>query len=140
MAGPQDRTDIAYDGGRPSSVTLAAPAEGAPRPAHHYEHPSPTEARVQVAGVTSAPGWARRVTMDTFGRALSGTDATGHSTSYTWGSGDRLALSTDAAGRVTAMHYDHAGRPSATFGPAPSSCFTGPSPNGSCPPVARRSG
>ena len=86
---------------RVASVTLAAPTTGATRPAHSYRNTSGGETQVDVAGLTPASGFARKVAFDGTGRVLTDTDATGRATHKAWDASDRLVSTTDAAGRKT---------------------------------------
>ncbi|MGH9150839.1 MAG: phospholipase A2 [Acidimicrobiales bacterium] len=127
------RTLIAYTGSKVATITAPAPKPGEPRPARSFSYPSSTNATVGTAGVSGV----RSVVMDAKGRPLTDTDATGKATTYAWDDGDRLLSATDPTGRVTHHHYDRAGRLKETLGPAPASCFTGRTPNNTCPPVGR---
>jgi RHS repeat-associated protein len=145
MAGlaPNDgtaNTVITYSGGKASTVTLAVPVAGAARPAHSYEYPSTTETRVHVAGLSEPNGFYRKLTLDSAGRLLTDTDATNRATTSVWDAGDRLLSVTDPANRRTTTIYDVEGRPTDTYGPAPTTCFGADrAPNGSCPPMGHSS-
>lgn len=133
------QTLIAYDAaGRVASVTLPKALVGeSVRSTHSYEYVSPTRTRVHVAGLAEPNGYAREVDMDATGRLLADRDATGRATSAVWDVADRVTSTTDAAGRRTTTLYDPSHRPTEVYGPAPSSCFSGQVPNGTCasPPV-----
>jgi len=53
-------------------------------------------------------------------------------TSQTWSPKDQQLTATDPAGRVSTTVYDHADRPTDSYGPAPASCFTGQVPTSAC--------
>ncbi len=128
-------TAIAYDAaGRVSSVTLPAPSAGAPRPQTTYRYVSATETQLDVAGAPQPHGYARKVTFDGAGRAVTETDATALTSRTEWDPvAERVLSSTDPAGRKTTTIYDTAGRPTDAFGPAPASCFGADRrPNGTC--------
>jgi RHS repeat-associated protein len=136
------RTLVSYDtAGRAATVTLPEPSAGAARPGRSIDYTSGTETRVHTAGLAeTAPNlWARRVTFDTAARTLTDTDGTGRTASTAWDAPDRPLRVTDAAGRVATSVYDHAGRRTDSYGPAPAACFTGQSPNGTCPAVPHSS-
>jgi RHS repeat-associated protein len=104
-----------------------------PRPRHTYRHdPANHQTFVDVAGLSPATGFFTKVTYDDAYRLLSTTDATGRTSSQTWSVKDQLLTSTDPAGRVTTTAYDHAERPTDTYGPAPASCFIGQLPTPAC--------
>ncbi|ONI85384.1 hypothetical protein ALI144C_13990 [Actinosynnema sp. ALI-1.44] len=109
------------------------PAIGQPRPGHSYRYdPANRQTFVDVLGLSPAIGYNTRITYDEADRALTATDATGKTTSQTWNVKDQKLTSTDAAGRVSTTVYDHADRPTDTYGPAPGSCFTGQQPTSAC--------
>lgn len=133
------RTVIGYASGKVTSVTLPAPSAGAPRPGRSYTYTSGTETRVNVSGLTSPLGYARKVIFDTAGRTTSDTDATGNTTTYQWDARDLLVSTTDPANRKSTVIYDQAMRPVDRYGPALSSCFgTNNLPNGTCSPAVAR--
>jgi RHS repeat-associated protein len=127
-----------YNGaGQVDSVTLAVPNAGSlpalGRPAHSYEYPDLTHTKIHVAGLTSEPnGYARQVTTDGEGRVTDDYDTAGLDTKSSWSTKDQLLTRIDPAGRETTTVYDHAERPTDTYGPAPQSCFTGQLPTQSC--------
>ncbi len=145
------RTLITYNtDGKVESVRLPVPygtTPTAPRPGRTYAHPSATETRVSVDGLTTPTGYARKVTLDAARQVLTDTDATGVAVTFDWAAQpvtgrptERLISRTDGAGRATTTVYDDdatrahpTGRVSDTYGPAPASCFAGTGkPNGSC--------
>ncbi|MFI0470177.1 PA14 domain-containing protein [Saccharopolyspora sp. 5N102] len=129
-------TAIAYDTttGKPkaTSVTQPAPASGQARPAHTYRYVNGGETQVDVAGLAPASGFARKVTFDAGFRQLTDTDATGKTSRQEWNVKDQVVAAIDAAGRKTTTIYDHADRPTDTYGPAPESCFNGLPPTAAC--------
>ena len=118
------KTTVAYDAasGRASSVTAPQPEAGGVRPAHSYDYGAAL-AKVHVAGLPEPNGYARQVTLDAVGRTASDRNAAGEASFYTWDDGDRLLRRTDPALRVTTTIYDHAGRPTDTYGPGLASEF-----------------
>ncbi len=128
------RTVIAYDGaGRVASVTLPAPAASTdPHPQDSYSYNSATQTDVHVAGMTEPNGYARRVNFNAAGQITSDLDTAGNATTTTWDSGDRRLTTIDPAGLETTTVYDTEHRPTDQYGPAPSSCFSGQVPTGSC--------
>lgn len=91
------KTVVSYTAGKAASLILAAPAQGAARPAHSYEYVSATETRVRVAGLSEPNGYGRKVTFDDAGRTATDTDATARATTQTWDDADRLLAVTDPA-------------------------------------------
>ncbi|SHF39894.1 LamG-like jellyroll fold domain-containing protein [Streptoalloteichus hindustanus] len=94
------------------------------RPRHDYSY-GPDWTEVDVAGVSPASGYSRRVTRDAAGRMLVDTDATGKAGKHEWADADKELSKTDAAGRKTTTIYDAKGNPVETYGPAPEACFGG---------------
>lgn len=122
------RTVVTYDGsGRATSVTAGkANAADTTQPRHSYRYVSSSETRVDVAGITPPSGqdFARKVTFDQAGRALADTSLDGLTATQQWEAGaDRVLASVDTTGRKTTNFFDHAGRPTDTYGPAPSAWF-----------------
>jgi RHS repeat-associated protein len=128
------RTVIGYDtSGRVSSVTLPAPTSPTdPHPEHSYTYSSATQTDVHISGLNEPNGYARRVTFDGTGNVAADRNTAGLATTATWDSGDRQLTSIDPAGLETTTVYDPEHRPTDQYGPAPSSCFTGNTPNGTC--------
>ena len=124
-------------------VKLAAPDGGsASRPGDSYNYTTqPTSSAngltsVDVAGANTAQeadGHSRTVTFDTALRTLSDESASGLTTTKTWDQSDDLETTTDAHNVETTTLYDSQNRPTDSYGPAPSSCFTGQAPSGTCP-------
>ena len=132
------RIVIAYDGnGRATSVTLPVPNAGEtpaqPAPANSYRYVATNETQIDVAGLTPASGFARKVTFDpATGLVLTDTDATNRTTTTEWNA-KRLPISTtDPAGLKTTTIYNSNDQPTDTYGPAAANCFTGQLPNSSC--------
>ncbi len=122
------RTRIAYDGnGRVTSVRLPDPETGMTgTPVRHaYTYPSASQSTVDVDGFSPPSGHARVVTYDGGGRSLTDTDATGLTTTKTWRSSlqDLPVTVTGPEGMRTSTLYDHAERPTDTWGPANSAWF-----------------
>ena len=120
------RTVVAYDAStKVTAVTLPkAQAADTTQPGHTYTYPSASETRVNVAGLSPASGFARKVTYDVGAHALTDTDATNHTTTTTWNTpADAPASVIDPAGFETTTLYDAANRPTDTYGPAPSTSF-----------------
>jgi RHS repeat-associated protein len=128
------RTSVTYDGAsRVASVTLPAPTSGSdPRPQHSYTYGTATQTDVHVAGLNEPNGYARRVTFDSAGHVLSDLDTAGLATTTTWDSGDRLLTKVAPSAVELARAYDGEHRLTDEYGPAPTGCFTGNLPNGSC--------
>ena len=136
---------ISYDSnGRVSHVQSPKPSASQPRLGHTYTYQaapvrdsnggtaSDGITLVHVDGLTPASGFDTKVTFNADYRATSTSDALGR-TSYTeYNGNDQLLKSTDPAGRVSTTTYDYADRPTAEYGPAPVSCFTGYTPTPAC--------
>ncbi|MBP2325458.1 RHS repeat-associated protein [Kibdelosporangium banguiense] len=133
---PALATEIAYidhDGRKKAStVTQPPPAVGQPRPAHAYRYVTATETQMDLAGLSPAAGFARKVTFDEAYRTLTDTDATQRTSRSEWNVKDQQVATIDAAGRKSTTIYDHADRVTATYGPAPETCFTGLLPKPEC--------
>ncbi len=143
-------TTVAYDSSnRVQSVTQPAPQSGQAQPEHSYTYTTNgqgmPETQVNASGFTGANGYLRQVVSDAGGRVASDTDAAGLTTSYTWDSYDGQTSVIDPTNLETTTIYDHGQDGAAnqwgatpphlatdTYGPGPSSCFTGLVPNGSC--------
>ncbi|HVV12772.1 MAG TPA: PA14 domain-containing protein [Amycolatopsis sp.] len=124
---------IGYTGTQAASVTAPAPTIGAARPAHSYRYdPANSQTFTDIAGISPAVGFSSKATYDTAFRQLTATDATGKVSSTTWNVNDLQLTSTDPAGRESTTVYDYAQRPTDSYGPAPTSCFTGQQPTTGC--------
>ncbi|HEY7813930.1 MAG TPA: PA14 domain-containing protein [Nakamurella sp.] len=130
---------IGYDTtGRVTSITGAAPSNGASRPAHRYTYTSaPTtttdgETRVTQDGVSTPTGYSGKVTFNAALRATSSTDGQGRVSTTEYNGKDQLVRAVDPAGRVSTTVYDYADRTIASYGPAPATCFTGHTPTVAC--------
>ncbi|MBD0418080.1 hypothetical protein H0H10_02655 [Streptomyces sp. TRM S81-3] len=125
-AAAQYRVDYRGDTPVVSRVTGPDPdgtdAGSALRPVRSYATAA-RETEVEVAGITTPQGWARRVTFDAAGRLATDTDATRRTTRHTWTEDGRPRSQTDPAGRMSTTVYDETGMPSGTYGPGPSECF-----------------
>ncbi|WP_297542085.1 PA14 domain-containing protein [Amycolatopsis sp.] len=131
------RTDVTYDTstGKPKAHLLTGPAPlpGQPRPGKTYRYdPANLQTFTDSAGLNPAIGFSSKVTYDGADRTLSTTDATGRTTSQEWGPKDLQLSSTDSAGRKSTTVYDYADRPTDSYGPGPTSCFTGQVPTTAC--------
>ncbi|WP_245914268.1 PA14 domain-containing protein [Amycolatopsis sulphurea] len=116
-----------------TNVTEAAPGPGQPRPKTTYRYdPGTHTSYTDTAGLSSATGFASKVTYDDADRTLSTTDAAGKTSMQEWAPKDLPLSTTDAAGRKTTTVYDYADRPTDSYGLAPASCFAGQVPNGTC--------
>jgi RHS repeat-associated protein len=142
----KDDTTVAYDTlGRVKSVTRPSPdGNSLPQPSKSYSYSS-------TDGTPPAPGsigaatviqdtLTRTVTFNSLLQELSNVDPAGLTTSKTWDPNgtDDLFTSTDSRLLETTTKYDHSStnvndRPIETYGPAPSTCFTGQSLSGTCP-------
>lgn len=144
----QIRTDIAYTGGSVTSVTMPAPdplgltAEDTTRPVRTYAYSSTGTETVVSAGTSPATSTLELSTVeyDSLWRTTKRESAGGVWAEQTWHPTRDLVLSTlNAAGRKSTTIYDHEDRPITSYGPAPSTCFTGLVPNldPSCAPVPK---
>jgi len=132
------QTTIDYTGNKVTNVELPAPdgVDITKRPTKTYGYPSDGTATVDVTGLTLPSGVAH-AEVATFNSALqetSVTDDLGLLTHQTWApSKDMLTSTTDPYGHETTTIYDSTtDRPTDSYGPASSSCFTGLAPNSSC--------
>ncbi|MEV6871487.1 PA14 domain-containing protein [Amycolatopsis sp. NPDC051128] len=116
-----------------TSVRSGAPAPGQPRPQHGYIYdPAAKTTKVTAAGLNPATGFLSKVTYDDADRTLTTTDATGKVAQQSWSAKDQQLSTTDAANRTSTTVYDYADRPVDTYGPAPTSCFSGQVPTAAC--------
>ncbi|WP_409463266.1 PA14 domain-containing protein [Amycolatopsis sp. GA6-003] len=116
-----------------TNVTESAPGPGQPRPKTTYRYdPANRTSYTDTAGLSPATGFASKVTYDDADRTLSVTDAAGKTSAQEWNPKDLPLSTTDAAGRKSTTVYDYADRPTDSYGPAPTSCFAGQQPNGTC--------
>jgi len=125
------QTTIGYDSsGRAASVTLPSPTGNAAtaRPEKDYAYSSGS------ATVTAKPQSSptRSVTFDSVLRELTDSTARGVTTTNTWDNHDDLLTSINGQGEESTAVYDWQDRPTDSYGPAPSSCFVGQVPSGSC--------
>ncbi|MFP3964434.1 PA14 domain-containing protein [Actinomadura fulvescens] len=109
---PDGKPGIGFPGGHSYSYDIAGKA-----------------AAVAVSGLN---GHSRTVTYDDAGRALTATDADGVTAATEWNAKDRPTATIDARGHRATHVYDHADRLTDTYGPAPTSCFDGPTPTSQC--------
>ncbi|MGH9286241.1 MAG: PA14 domain-containing protein, partial [Acidimicrobiales bacterium] len=86
-----------------------------------------------MAGLPEPNGYARRVVIDAAGRLGADANAAGEQTGYVWDPAERLVKATDPAGRVSTTVYDHAGRPTDTFGPGAAGEFGADNRSASAP-------
>lgn len=129
--GPDLKTLVHYSSvqgegvSRVSIIESPAPELGAFRPQKNYAYDRATRTTtVKVAGLTTTTGWAHKVSYDEDHRIVEEIDGTGAlKTTTQWDGSDRVTASTDPAGLRTTYHYDHANRPTETFGPAPVASF-----------------
>lgn len=135
------RTDIAYAGGRVSTVTLPAPnplgssTADTTRPQRLYGYDVESGRTTVTAAIE--PGTNTQllstVEYDSVWRTTKTTSAGGVWASQQWHPTRDLVVSTlNSAGRKSATLYDHEDRPVASYGPADASCFTGEVPNSTC--------
>jgi hypothetical protein len=143
---PTDNTSIAYDTtttdatfGWATNVTLPAPdgVTTTAQPYKNYNYATPATASsngltyVDVGGATpatEADGHTRTVTFNPSLQEVTNESAGGLITKNTWdpGSTDNLWATLNPDGTETATGYDWEGRPTDSYGPAASSCFTTP--------------
>jgi RHS repeat-associated protein len=150
-------TTITYDGyGRAQTVTLPAP-DGAsdyeqPEKTYYYSSstatpPAPgttgtgwvSEAGLDPSSTAPADGFARTVTYNPSLQQLTDTTAMGYTTSQTWDASDDPTTVISPLGLETSTVYDSQDRPTDSYGPAPSSCFVGAVPSGTCSVAAAHS-
>jgi RHS repeat-associated protein len=109
--------------GRAAAVTSPSPtgaADGSGALTRSYSTPG---GAAGTATVTVGGTVRRTVVVDASGRPTSDTDATGATATAGWAADDRPLWTADPAGRVTAYGYDHADRPTDTWGPWDAACF-----------------
>lgn len=125
-------TALTYDVlGRVASVTTPAPLTGSDRLVHRYEY-GVRETSTHLVGAPEPHGHTRRVAYDAAYRTLTDTDVANLTITTQWdvepadGSPrkDLVLATTDPAGLRTTTLYDHADRPTDTYGPAPTDWFT----------------
>lgn len=123
------RTLIAYQASGQKTQSVTAPVamkNDTTRLGRTYTYVSGGETHVNVAGIAPPDGrtFARKVTFDSGGRGLTETGLDNLTASQEWESAaDRILAATDTTGRKTTTLYDHAGRPTDVYGPAPASWF-----------------
>jgi YD repeat-containing protein len=124
--------------GKASSVQGPAPTTGANRPLHtitYVSTPTPTVdgvTQVVDAGAAIPNGFTSKVTYNHLLQSTTVTDALNRVTQTVYNAKDQLQKTIDPAGRVSTTVYDYADRPTASYGPAPASCFTGLVPTTGC--------
>lgn len=120
---------------RAANVKLPSP-DGGPftaRPQHSYAYDLPSkQAFVNVAGKQSPTGFSRMATYDDAGRASTTTDANGNIVRTEWNTKDKVTATVDTTGLRTSLIYDHADRPTDSYGPAPAACFNEQLPTPTC--------
>ncbi|HWG74978.1 MAG TPA: PA14 domain-containing protein, partial [Acidimicrobiales bacterium] len=143
------RTAAAYNpAGQVTSVVEPAPSAGAAQPEHDYLYGA-GQTQVKTVGLVMANGYSSKVTYNNAGQTLTDTDEAGLTTTHTWDGADNPLSTVEATGLETTTVYNQifegAGAvddaPTDTYGPAPSTCFSGQTPNGTCtnPPVPHES-
>ncbi|WP_378741085.1 PA14 domain-containing protein [Nocardia brasiliensis] len=121
---------------RAVAVTGPSPDGGymGKRPTHYYGYDiGGRQAIVNVDGIgglNSPP--ENTVTWDDAGRLLTSTNAVGDTVRSEWNAKDQRTATIDTTGRRSTVIYDHADRPTDTYGPAPTTCFTGQLPTSQC--------
>jgi RHS repeat-associated protein len=126
------RFEVTYDTAG-KVAELRPPVANGYRPTTHVTY-GIGQTMVNVDGRQEPHGFTRKVTWDSAGRMLTSVDATNVTgVTQVWAATDLLRYSTDATGLRSSTVYDAGGRVTATWGPAPASCFTNEMPNGSCP-------
>jgi RHS repeat-associated protein len=132
IVGAANATTITYDtSNRATSVTLPAgdgtTSASRPKKTYTYDTP-PGTTLIDAAGLdlTGSPiGHAGKVTYDSALRQLTGTTASGLTSTRSWSTKDQPLASVDASGFETTTIYDpQSDRPTDSYGPAPASCFT----------------
>jgi RHS repeat-associated protein len=150
-------TTIQYDSyGRAYTVTLPAPdgATASTQPAKTYYYSSATavppapgatgtgwvsEAGLSPSSTAPADGYARTVTYNSALQKLTDTSAMGFTSTQTWDNSDDLLTSVNPQGIESSTTYDSQNRPTDSYGPAPSTCFVGQIPSGTCAIAAAHS-
>ncbi len=110
------------------SVQLPDPEVGALPVKHNYNYLSGvSQTHVDIDGFSPPSGHARVVTFDAGGRLTADTDGAGLTATKTWRSTteDLPLSSVGPDGMQTTTLYDHANRPTDTWGPALSAFFNG---------------
>jgi RHS repeat-associated protein len=142
-----------YPNGMAKSVTLPEPdahADGSsgilPQPSKNYSYVDTTPGVPAGTFALGDPGTAT-VTQDTLSRAVifnsqlqetSNVDPMGLASSTTWDTSDDPLTAINPQNLETTTLYDSQHRPTDSYGPAPSSCFTGQNlvtPTGPCTPT-----
>ena len=117
--------EIAYTGGKVTTVTLPAPdgTTAGNRPSKTFAYPTAGTSTVAVAGLA---GNASTVTYDSAWRQLTATSAMGVTATQEWHPLKDLVLSSsDNVGRKATTVYDgFTDRATDSYGPAPAACFT----------------
>jgi RHS repeat-associated protein len=120
-----------------ASVTSpqAVPGSSTPAPDHsytYYPNATPAYTTVNIAGFSPAVGYAEKYTYDSKGEITGETTATGASTTTTsstiWNNDGEPVVSVNDAGLQTTTVYSLTGLVTATYGPAPTPCFTTSTP------------
>lgn len=132
---PTTRWEIAYHPdtspakGKAASLTAPiAKRNDTTRTAHSYDYVAADATEVDVAGITppNARTFARRVTFDVAGRSTTDTGLDNLTATTQWEqTADRVLSQTDTTGRTTTTHYDHTGRATDVYGPAPAAWIGG---------------
>ncbi|MBU3065770.1 hypothetical protein KO481_30125 [Nocardia sp. NEAU-G5] len=143
-SGTADRTTIQYDQfqrapdlptAAPTNITSPAP-DGVTtniQPGHLYLYdPTHNSATVKIYQGLDKTYASSTSTYDSAGRSLNYTDPDGLVTSAEWTPKDKVSATVDGAGRRSTVVYDHADRPTDSYGPAPASCFNGQTPTAQC--------
>lgn len=128
-----------------SGVTSPLPTTvtGDVRPHRTYDPTVPdangyaTTTDVHIDGSAQPNTYSRRITVNGLGQMTTELDANAKTTSWQWLSDDRPQWSDDATLKRISTIYDVEKRPTDTYGPEPTSCFTGDTPTqpvpGGCP-------
>ena len=131
-------TQISYDVlGRARSVTTPAANAGDARLMHRYDYEArqsatePGRTSTHLVGAPEPKGFTRRVTYDDSYRTLTDSDVVGLTTTTVWDTNpadgtarkDLVLSTTDPASLRSTTLYDHADRPTDSYGPAPATWF-----------------
>lgn len=149
-AAAESATAITYTGdGRVQTVTLPAPdgVTAGERPSKTFTYDlENSRTYIDIAGLdtstaTATEGHAAEVTYDSAWRQLTATSPMGLTSSRAWNAKDQVLAATDAQGLTATTIYNDQDRPTDSYGPAPTSCYSldvngvPRTPNGSCPIV-----
>ncbi|MBA2610293.1 MAG: hypothetical protein H0U92_15250, partial [Actinobacteria bacterium] len=128
------QTAIAYTSVKASTITLPQTNAAVIRSKRRYTiGASSTTVKDYIGSLLNGTQYTTRtVDFDAAARHTHTVDAAGVNSYTEWNNDDQVTATVDGAGLKSTTIYDYAKRPTNTYGPAPQSCFTGATPNGSC--------